>query len=77
VRADALPHFDDGAFALKLLQEEGVLLAPGSSFNVDASRHFRLTLLPEPNVLRDVFDRIERVLASLRHTHEKTLGQLA
>jgi len=77
VRAGALPGFDDGAFALKLLEDEGVLLAPGSSFNVEASRHFRLTLLPEPDTLRDVFERIERVLESLRRTHEKTLGQLA
>jgi alanine-synthesizing transaminase len=62
VRADALPDFDDAAFALRLLEEESVLLAPGSSFNVAASRHLRLTLLPPPEVIAEVFVRIERVL---------------
>ncbi len=62
VRSDALPHFDDAAFALRLLEEESVLLAPGSSFNVEASRHLRLTLLPQPAQLTDVLMRIERVL---------------
>ena len=66
VRADALPAFDDAAFALRLLEEEGVLLAPGSSFNVEASRHLRLTLLPQPHILGDVFVRIERVLDRMR-----------
>ncbi|KGI76952.1 aminotransferase class I/II-fold pyridoxal phosphate-dependent enzyme [Oleiagrimonas soli] len=68
VRADTLPTFDDSEFALRLLEEEGVLLAPGSSFNVEASRHLRLTLLPEPDTLRDVFARIERVLDRMSET---------
>ncbi|GAP65232.1 aspartate/tyrosine/aromatic aminotransferase [Mizugakiibacter sediminis] len=63
VRADALPAFDDGAFALRLLEEEGVLLVPGSSFNLAGSRHLRLTLLPQPHELAEVCVRIERVLA--------------
>jgi alanine-synthesizing transaminase len=54
--------FDDHAFALRLLEEEGVLVVPGSSFNVPWRDHFRVTLLPEPPVLRDVFARIDRVL---------------
>jgi alanine-synthesizing transaminase len=40
-----------------------VLVVPGSSFNVPYRDHFRVTLLPEPAVLRDVFARIDRVLA--------------
>ena len=55
--------FDDHAFALQLLEEEDVLVVPGSSFNVPYRNHFRVTLLPEAKVLRDVFARIERVLA--------------
>jgi alanine-synthesizing transaminase len=65
VRADRLPVFDDGAFALRLLERESVLVVPGASFNVPASRQFRLTLLPEPHELREVFVRIERVLAAM------------
>ncbi len=42
-----------------------MLVVPGSSFNVPRSRHFRLTLLPPPAQLREVFVRIERVLASM------------
>jgi alanine-synthesizing transaminase len=55
-------EFDDEAFALSLLERENVLLVPGSSFNIAARNHFRVTLLPEPPVLEDVFARIEREL---------------
>lgn len=65
VRASSIAHFDDNAFALRLLEEESVLVVPGSSFNVAASRHIRLTLLPPPAQLREVFVRIERVLARM------------
>ncbi|NYZ61541.1 aminotransferase class I/II-fold pyridoxal phosphate-dependent enzyme [Luteimonas deserti] len=56
------PGFDDHAFALDLMDSEGVLVVPGNSFNVPYRNHFRVTLLPEPAQLRDVFARIERVL---------------
>ncbi|WP_285402749.1 aminotransferase class I/II-fold pyridoxal phosphate-dependent enzyme [Luteibacter sp. ME-Dv--P-043b] len=62
IRADAIAHFDDTAFALRLLEEESVLVVPGTSFNLSASRHLRLTLLPEPAQLQEVFVRIDRVL---------------
>lgn len=65
VRADRLPAFDDNAFALRLLEDQSVLVVPGSSFNVPASRHLRLTLLPPPAELAEVFVRIERVLARM------------
>ena len=55
--------FDDHAFALQLLEEEGVLIVPGTSFNVLYRNHFRVTLLPEADLLREVFARIERVLS--------------
>lgn len=62
VVGDAAEGFDDHAFALEMLETEDVLVVPGSSFNVPYRNHFRVTLLPEANVLRDVFARIERVL---------------
>ena len=65
VRGDRLPGFDDAAFALRLLEQESVLVVPGASFNVPASRQFRLTLLPQPRELREVFGRIERVLSAM------------
>jgi len=55
--------FDDHAFALQMLEDEDVLIVPGSSFNVPYRNHFRVTLLPQADVLREVFARIERVLA--------------
>ncbi|HET6806006.1 MAG TPA: aminotransferase class I/II-fold pyridoxal phosphate-dependent enzyme [Frateuria sp.] len=65
VRSERLPRFDGDAFALRLLEEEAVLVMPGSSFNATHSRHFRLTLLPPPAQLAEVFVRIERVLSRM------------
>ena len=59
----AAEGFDDHAFALEMLESEDVLIVPGSSFNVPYRNHFRVTLLPEAPVLREVFARIERVLS--------------
>ncbi|MBY4599429.1 aminotransferase class I/II-fold pyridoxal phosphate-dependent enzyme [bacterium BD-1] len=58
----AAEGFDDQAFALELLETEDVLVVPGTGFNVPGSRHFRVTLLPEAGVVREVFARIDRVL---------------
>ena len=62
VRGDVLPDFDDQAFALYLLEKKHVLVAPGVSFNVAYRNAFRITNLPEPNVLATVFSRIEELL---------------
>ena len=62
VRSDRIANFNDNEFALRLLEEESVLIVPGTSFNVPNSRHMRLTLLPQPTQLREVFVRMERVL---------------
>jgi alanine-synthesizing transaminase len=55
-------HFDDQAFALDLLENHHVLVAPGSSFNTPYSDHFRLTTLPDTETIDIVFDRIETCL---------------
>jgi alanine-synthesizing transaminase len=62
VRTEAVPDFDDEVFALELLEQKHVLVAPGVSFNVPYRTHFRVTNLPEAAVLRDVFARIESLL---------------
>ncbi|MGO4263295.1 aminotransferase class I/II-fold pyridoxal phosphate-dependent enzyme [Lysobacter sp. TAB13] len=62
VTGAAAHGFDDHKFALELLETEDVLVVPGSSFNVPYRNHFRVTLLPEPAQVREVFGRIERVL---------------
>ena len=53
---------DDRAFALELLESKHVLVAPGSSFNTPYSDHFRITTLPDPDVIKDVFSRIDSLL---------------
>jgi alanine-synthesizing transaminase len=62
VRSDVLPDFDDQAFALELLETKHVLVAPGVSFNVPYRNAFRITNLPERQVLATVFERIEELL---------------
>lgn len=62
VREDVLPDFDDQAFALDLLEGKHVLVAPGVSFNFPQRNCFRITNLPEPEVLRTVFERVEDLL---------------
>ena len=64
VRTDLLPEFDDQQFALDLLEHKHVLVAPGSSFNVPYRNHFRITNLPEPQVIGEVFARIEELLGN-------------
>jgi len=64
VRTDALPDFDDQQFALDLLEQKHVLVAPGVSFNVAYRDHFRVTNLPDAGMLRAVFARIEDLLGA-------------
>jgi len=63
IDTSGLEDFDDHRFALDLLDNEGVLIVPGSSFNVKYRNHFRVTLLPLPEQIREVFARIEHALA--------------
>jgi len=54
---------DDQAFALELLENHHVLVAPGSSFNTPYTDHFRITTLPDTDTIDVVFDRIDACLA--------------
>lgn len=65
IDTDAIPHFNDQVFALELLEKKHVLIAPGSSFNVPYSNHFRITTLPDERQMKVVFKRIGEVLDTL------------
>jgi alanine-synthesizing transaminase len=62
VVGDAAEGFDDHLFALELLEVEGVLVVPGTSFNFKQRNHFRVTLLPEAGTMAEVFRRIDSLL---------------
>lgn len=68
VDTDQFENFDDQQFAMKLLESQHVLVAPGSSFNVPYRNHFRLTTLPTGRKMETVFERIETVLESMLDT---------
>ena len=65
IAPNRLPQIDDEAFALHVLESEDVLIVPGSSFNVTYRNRFRITLLPEADLISEVFLRIERALQRL------------
>ena len=69
-----LPAFDDHQFALDLLEQEQVLVVPGSSFNLACRNHLRLTLLPEAEVMGDVLIRIERQLRRLEQAGARAVA---
>jgi alanine-synthesizing transaminase len=60
-----LPGFDDESFAMDLLEQQHVLIAPGSSFNTPYRDHFRITTLPDERRLAEVFARMETVLEQM------------
>ena len=77
VVGDAAQGFDDHQFALELMETEDVLVVPGSSFNVPYRNHFRVTLLPQPDDLREVFRRIECLLDRYAQTDANAQAAVA
>jgi len=60
-KIDIKGKFDsDREFALKLLDEEKVLVVHGSGFGFGGENHFRSIFLPPISVLEEAFNRIER-----------------
>ena len=71
VNRDFFPSFDDESFAMELLEQQHVLVAPGSSFNTPYRDHFRITTLPDETQLEEVFRRIHVVLEQLAGQQKK------
>jgi alanine-synthesizing transaminase len=65
VRTDRVRDFNDERFALELLEQRGILIAPGSSFNVPYRDHFRITLLPDAKQLTRVIASIDELLEEM------------
>ncbi len=66
-----MPDFDDHRFAAELLEHKHILIVPGSSFNIPERNHFRITLLPEAEILGEAFRRIENLLEELADEPER------
>jgi alanine-synthesizing transaminase len=77
VDAGVMPGFDDQRFALDLLEQKHVLVAPGVSFNVPYRNHFRITNLPDAPTLREVFGRVEELLGDYASAGEQRPGGAA
>jgi len=77
VDGQALPGFDDQQFALDLLEQKHVLVAPGVSFNVPYRNHLRITNLPDAATLREVFGRIEQLLDTYASAGQRSDGTAA
>ena len=58
--------YDDQQFALDFLQQERVLIVPGSGFNWKQPDHFRIVYLPRAEVLTEAMEKLERFLREYR-----------
>ena len=62
----ALPeHVTSAEFAELLMEEEGVIVLPGSSFGAGGEGFFRVSFITSPERLREAASRAGRVLARL------------
>ena len=59
------PGFDDESFCMELLEQQHVLVAPGSSFNVGYRSHFRITTLADEDTIAEVFRRVHDILQQM------------
>ena len=59
------PGFDDKSFCMELLEQQHVLVAPGSSFNAGDRNHFRITTLADEDMLAEIFQRVHDVLQQM------------
>lgn len=60
-RFNGAPVEPDLFWALKLMDEEGIVVTPGSGFGQQkGTYHFRITFLPQEDNMREVIERISR-----------------
>ena len=57
---------DDKKFAADLLRTTNILVVPGSGFDWPDPDHFRLVMLPQPQILRDAMTRMGKFLDGYR-----------
>jgi alanine-synthesizing transaminase len=57
---------DDKKFAADLLRATNILVVPGSGFDWPDPDHFRLVMLPQPQILRDAMTRMGKFLDGYR-----------
>ena len=58
-------EFKDAQFADRLLEEEGVVVMPGSGFGAGGEGFFRISFITSPERLAEAAVRAGRVLASM------------
>lgn len=63
---EVYPITDDQAFVIELLREKKILVTHGTGFNWFHPDHFRLTFLPDKDVLTEGIGRIGEFLAAKR-----------
>ena len=56
-------------FATRAMEEEGVIVLPGSGFGAAGEGFFRIALTQDPSRLREAIGRIGRTLAACRETN--------
>jgi alanine transaminase len=70
-KAAELKTAADAMYCMRLLEETGVVVVPGSGFGqVDGTYHFRITILPPE-------DKIDQVVALVARFHTKFLAEFA
>ncbi|CAJ0944649.1 unnamed protein product, partial [Mesorhabditis belari] len=60
-KAESLGQKPDFYYAMRLLEEAGICIVPGSGFGQrDGTYHFRTTILPQPALFKEMLDRFSK-----------------
>ena len=61
----SMPHVPSAGFAERLLEDEGVVVMPGSSFGAGGEGFFRISFVTSPERIAEAALRAGRVLSSM------------